>query len=97
MMLMWPCVRCLHLIYIIYLLTSRVATAAPTSQPFTAVATPEELYAAIKRGDKHIEIREHMVLSRAELGDSRDEDYLFSPKPTTASIRVWFSFSRCFV
>jgi hypothetical protein len=55
-------------------------------QPFAVVFSAGELNDAIKRGDRHIEIREHLDLSVINL--DRDAEYMFTPKPTTLSIRV---------
>ena len=60
---------------------------------FSSVATPSQLREAIDRGDVHIEITSHMVLSEDIL--PRNDDFIFTPKPSTQSIRVRLQLQHC--
>jgi hypothetical protein len=76
-----------------FVLQSTIEAAEPSApQTFTIVTTADGLNEALKRGDKHIEIQEHLVLSGIEL--IRDADFVFTPKTTTVSIRVRFLSSQ---
>jgi hypothetical protein len=58
----------------------------------TALATPQELQAAVARGSQHIEIVAHLDLSILDIAPSDDADFtadvLKAVPATTKSIRV---------
>ena len=62
----------------------------PRINEITRVASGSELLAALKRGDAHIQITEHLDLTgvTTHIAYGAVNQELFWPKPSTRSIRV---------
>jgi hypothetical protein len=78
-------------------LTQEAASVTGTSGTITVVTTPQELYAALTHGARHIDLRNHIDLTVLPIDRSVEwsEALLPEVKASTASITVCFLSSTC--